>query len=837
MNRVKLFLFTAIFVASAFLNSCGEHGFDDLFEDIFGVRSSSGGNETFSSSSSYIDEEPKEEEEDGSGPVIIPNDDELDSLKNETPNPSGVVEPLLKTKWGQGAPYKNMLPEQPRAPFCNLVAASQIMKYHNHPIRGSGRSEAYTMTNGVTIPSVNFEQISFDWNNMLDSYRSNGAGSTEQQQNAVASLIYYAGIGRKRDFISGASKNSWPFVFSTYFGYDRSVQQLDRKYYNYAEWWAIIREQLDARLPVLMNRWDDSGNHYIVIDGYDNTGKFHLNFGWSGSSDGWYSLNENEGWNYRSDIVINIKPDAGGMPTPYEMALTSFAASKTTVSQNELFIVSSSLKNLASFDVFPGGQISAVLVDNSDNIKAIIGSRSSGVREPGWNSSGDISSFVPGTIAPGQYKLKIAIKPTGGEWKIVTRSAIGDGIPNAIDFTVTAGEANGDGHGMALTSLATTKTTISQNELFTASASFRNISQDTYTGGQWGVALVDNTNNIVKAIGWRDLSQRDPGANIGVGSVDCYVPADVKPGQYKLRMVVRLTGGEWKIATMSMPDIPNSIPITVTPAEKGSPGGGYGLALKAFTTNKTVVSQSELINGLATNKTAVSQNELFTISTTLRNVAMEAFPGGQAGTALVDNNGNIKAIIGSRNISARNSGQENAGDAYSYVPSTIAPGQYKLRIAVKPTDSEEWRIATMSVGDTPNSIPITVTAGVAMADGHGMALTVFTTERTSINQGESAQFNISTTFRNVSQDTYAGGDWGIALVDNAEKIVAIVVYSALNSRVPGAVVPVTRLCSIPNTVPPGKYKLRMVIRETGGEWRTTTLALPDVPSSIDFEVK
>jgi len=50
------------------------------------------------------------------------------------------------------------------------------------------------------------------------------------------------------------------------------------------------------------------------------------------------------------------------------------------------------------------------------------------------------------------------------------------------------------------------------------------------------------------------------------------------------------------------------------------------------------------------------KNKLFTISTTPRNAGYEQFPGGQVGAVLIDNNGRIVELIGTRNRSAINAG-------------------------------------------------------------------------------------------------------------------------------------------------------------------------------------
>jgi hypothetical protein len=373
-------------------------------------------------------------EEDGTD-YFEPNDDELASLLSETRNPNAVVGPLLKTKWGQGTPYNNLFPVEGngrRRAYCGNTARAQIMAFHRHPARGSGQSTAINPGN-ITVPPVNFN-VAYEWDNMLNTYRKDGRDSNERQRNAVAILNYHVAAAR------GPKTGNTPIVFPTIFGYDRSIRELDRRFYTDAEWEAIIRQQLDSRLPVLY--WGrNPGNHVFIVDGYDSTGRFHINWGWYGKHDGWFSLNNFNPtgvtkYTNKQTITINMKPNAGGTPAPYEMASVAFSASKIIVSQNESFTVSNRSKNIG-MERYPGGQAGTALVDSNGNIVAIIGERSAGSLNAGSTGTlREMTCTVPNTVSPGRYRLQIVTKPNNGEWRIITRSAVADGIPSSIDFTV-----------------------------------------------------------------------------------------------------------------------------------------------------------------------------------------------------------------------------------------------------------------------------------------------------------------------------------------------------------------------------------------------------------------
>jgi hypothetical protein len=546
----------AVVLAIFALTACGEHGFEDW---LFGESSSSEEEASVVSSSS------------GSG------------NGGDTPNPNAVVEPLIKTKWDQRDPYYDLYPvaggnysgevfkgesywargsDGRFRTGCDNTAWSMIMKYHKHPVRGSGQSNLIKQ-HGITVPTVNLN-VAYDWDNMLNEYTSANPG-TEQQRNAVATLMYHVAAAR-------GANDSDPITMTTNFGYDKSIQKHNRKYFTDAEWESLIKQQLDLRLPVLYG-----GGHAWIVDGYDNNGKFHMNWGWGGSSsDGWYSLNnltpgtydfnhnpDTNDPNYNHNIIYtNIMPDKGSTGSN-EWALNSFAANKSSVSQNEPLTVSF---RPSSAGFFIGGQFGVALVDNNGNIKAVIGTKNATERGAGSVSSNpiEISGFIPSTVASGQYKLRIVTKPEGGEWKIVTRADISENVPSAIPFTVTAGEANGGGYGMALAELAASETSVSRNGKFDISYRFWNVGLDVFEG-QAGAALVDDNNNIVLVIRSWNISKFNVGSkNSNVVNVTCTVPNTAPIGQYKLRMVVKPTGSdEWRIATMSMDGAPTSINFEV----------------------------------------------------------------------------------------------------------------------------------------------------------------------------------------------------------------------------------------------------------------------------------
>lgn len=251
------------------------------------------------------------------------------------------VAPLIKTKWNQSEPFNNAIPSlgSNYAPFvtgCVATAMAQVLNYHKYPTQGYGsNSFNKSWTQGTLTFQADFGATTYDWGNMLNTYTK--GSYTEAQANAVATLMYHCGVSVNMNYDSaknggsGASSSNIPNAISTYFGYDKSAQHIQRKYYTDEEWTDIIYGELAAGRPILYGGQDAYSNsgHEFVCHGYDASNQtFAINWGWGGSSDGYFTLmgvdglqpggsgigGAGDGASYtrEQDIIINVMPDQGG---------------------------------------------------------------------------------------------------------------------------------------------------------------------------------------------------------------------------------------------------------------------------------------------------------------------------------------------------------------------------------------------------------------------------------------------------------------------------------------------------------------------------------------------
>ena len=238
------------------------------------------------------------------------------------------VGPLLTTHWAQGDAggqycYNYYTPLH-RVCGCTATALGQIMYYHRYPterilpgeylydtIDEYGKWWVFQdgtggMTNTTTGAYTEFDPPyggPYEWNKMVDS----PTGSTPADSRAA--------IGR-------LTRDAGLAVFSHYFtgetsGFTDAVASSVILNLHYAD--AVktgfnadkLIANLDAGLPVVLNLT----SHAVVADGYgyqDDKLYIHINYGYSGSSDGWYDTTTDVNGKNLESFVANIFPPTLG---------------------------------------------------------------------------------------------------------------------------------------------------------------------------------------------------------------------------------------------------------------------------------------------------------------------------------------------------------------------------------------------------------------------------------------------------------------------------------------------------------------------------------------------
>ena len=286
------------------------------------------------------------------------------------------IAPMLTTMWNQDAPYNDRCPyvlADPNdgstitraAAGCLATAGAQVMYWHQ---KKYGQQTGRWTTTTQPIPAYEQTQqpypivtswtdaqhytttmtveakapTTIDWSKLADIYPASDEANAE-----VAKLIEYIGAGLQMQYgpQSAAVYSLFSPMLINYFGYNHSAQYVERRYYSYSEWTALMYDQLKNVGPVFFGGQSTGGGHAFVLDGYDEEDYFHVNWGWGGTSNGFFKLSvlysnnqgiggssSSDGFNYFQSATINVNPDntAGNPDETYRLTVNDVWTDVTT---------------------------------------------------------------------------------------------------------------------------------------------------------------------------------------------------------------------------------------------------------------------------------------------------------------------------------------------------------------------------------------------------------------------------------------------------------------------------------------------------------------------------
>ncbi len=250
------------------------------------------------------------------------------------------IAPMLETSWNQSAPYNNKCPEvngQKTPTGCTATAMAQIMKFHEWPITPKANVVWKNNITGVT-ETLYLTTRKYDWSKMLPHYRN---GYTAEEADAVATLMEDVGKAISSNYAlagTGSSDIYASHALVNVFDYSPDATIVKRSEYTEEEYISIIRENLEARQPLLYTGHSQSygSGHAFVCDGIDENDMLHIDWGWDGAYNGYFDMTymspEGTGigggdgrYNVGQTIIANIRPrtsgepDTEGTPTVYMM--------------------------------------------------------------------------------------------------------------------------------------------------------------------------------------------------------------------------------------------------------------------------------------------------------------------------------------------------------------------------------------------------------------------------------------------------------------------------------------------------------------------------------------
>ncbi len=243
------------------------------------------------------------------------------------------ISPLIKTKWDQGSPTQDGYIFNVLCPLidgkhaytgCVATAGAQVMYYYQYPKKKTKAVPGYE--SGVAATSEGLPAITFGWDKMKTMYGSSDRGT--ESETAVAQLMKYCGYAAHMSYGlsgSGASVSILARGLVEYFDYDPyAYKMVYREDYGIAGWDELIYNELAQRRPIIYSG-SGYGGHAFICDGYDGNGYYHFNWGWGGSSDGYFKLqatnpyegdgSQDIGYCLEQYACIGLQPNTGVVPS------------------------------------------------------------------------------------------------------------------------------------------------------------------------------------------------------------------------------------------------------------------------------------------------------------------------------------------------------------------------------------------------------------------------------------------------------------------------------------------------------------------------------------------
>ncbi|MDO8588457.1 MAG: C10 family peptidase [Armatimonadota bacterium] len=232
------------------------------------------------------------------------------------------VEPFIQDTWGQGdkvAPYTYEL-YSPSHYFTGCVATAMGMIIHYFRFPPEAAWSGNFLVDGVVQAGSFNDTFNYD----LMPTRITGS-SSQAEIEEVAKLLRDCGysVGMMYSLASsGAYPGDIPVSLVNVFHYATARYQPA-----YAdEWIALLKTEMDDRRPVYLSITSYSAgiSHGIVCDGWgteEGLDRFHVNMGWDGYGNGWYSIpvfTAGYSWDVLNGLVCDIRtPEGLQVPDPY----------------------------------------------------------------------------------------------------------------------------------------------------------------------------------------------------------------------------------------------------------------------------------------------------------------------------------------------------------------------------------------------------------------------------------------------------------------------------------------------------------------------------------------
>lgn len=349
-------------------------------------------------------------------------------IKTKAGGASRVMESAL---WDQGSPYNKYCPTsngRKALTGCVATAMAITMRYNKYPAHGYGTLSSYTTSTTHTfVEGFSIEDHEYNWDLMPLKDVSH---ASDEEKDQIARLMYDCGVMIQMNYSpsgSGAVSMYMPGLLAEHMGYSAEAMLFKKSMYKPKEWINLIKQELDANRLVFYSAQDarGQGGHAFVIDGYDENDLLRVNWGWSGSDNGFYNLDlEVSGYRFSDSqgAVLGLVPD----PDHSREALTYLCLTGKGLSLSSGHIAEGKNFDVAFNEITNYGNgkftgpLMVVLTDEDNNIKANLSSPHSVEIEALYTLTGSITNCKLEQTPLFKDHVQLAAKnPRTGEYEVL----------------------------------------------------------------------------------------------------------------------------------------------------------------------------------------------------------------------------------------------------------------------------------------------------------------------------------------------------------------------------------------------------------------------------------
>ena len=222
------------------------------------------------------------------------------SLRSD--NKENIIKPLIKVNWNQTGVYAKYCPIDKKGKRslvgCVAVAMAQMMSVYQYPKAPKGNGVYWKPNESQSTYITLKNEKPYDWEKIMS-----GADNKDE----VARLLYHCGVAVRMKYGADVSTAYMAdiregFIHNFSYRHDSlkhyvklydeitGENSFTRHAYSDERWSNLILNELKQGRPIIYSLGLLS--HAANVDGFDGVNAFHLNYGWGGESNGYYTLDK-----------------------------------------------------------------------------------------------------------------------------------------------------------------------------------------------------------------------------------------------------------------------------------------------------------------------------------------------------------------------------------------------------------------------------------------------------------------------------------------------------------------------------------------------------------------